>query len=103
MSINSVIGDIISLIWLDVTGGVLPVLTIRAIVEIALEYLDEAEEILIVNPKASEELSRIADQNGTKLHKRFAYDRKNKKGVLVESNRIAAELEHEEIITVDVR
>lgn len=78
-------------------------LTVAAIIGSALEYLDEADDILIVDPKASKELERIAAKKGSKPHKRFAYDRKSKKAVLVESNRIADELKNEEFVTVDVR
>lgn len=78
-------------------------LTITAIIETALEYLTEADEIVIVDPKTSKELERIAAKKGSKPHKRFAYDRKNKKGILLESNRMADELKDEEYVTVDVR
>lgn len=81
----------------------LAILTIAAIIDAAIEHMQDADSIEIVDPSASYELERIAKQRGSsKRHKRFAYDRKSKKAVLVESNRIADELEDTEHVTIDI-
>lgn len=81
----------------------LAVLTIAAIIDVVVEHMEEAKSIEIVDPAVSAELERIASQRGsTKRHKRFAYDRASRKAVLVESNRIAEELEDTDHVTIDL-
>jgi hypothetical protein len=80
----------------------LAILTVSAIVEAVVDYFPNADTIQIVDPSASRELERIAAQKGSKQHKRFAFDRKTKKTVMVEGNKIAPELRGEEIIDVDI-
>ena len=93
---------IVTLIVIAVAA--LATLTIAAIIDVALEYFNEANQVLIVDPKVSEELERIANEKSTgKEYVRYVYDRKSKKAVLVESNNLADELNNAETITVDIR
>lgn len=80
----------------------LAALSIAAIVEVALEYF-ETDQVLVVDPKTTDELERVAKKHGSRAHKRFVYDRGSKKAVLVESDRIAKEMRDDEVITVDIR
>jgi hypothetical protein len=81
----------------------LALLTLAAILEVAVDYFPTANQIMIVDPSVSQELERIAAERTTRPHKRFAYDRATRKAVLVESNHIADELKNEDLITVSVR
>lgn len=82
----------------------LAVLSIGAIVDIAIEHMESAKTIEIIDPGTSAELERIAAQKGsTKRHQRFVYDRSSRKAALVESNRIADDLAGADIVTVDIR
>ena len=82
--------------------SLLVILTVTAIIEVAVEYIQDAETIVIVDPATSHELERIAAQKSSKPHKRFAFDRQSGKAVLVASNKIADELKDEDVIEVDV-
>jgi hypothetical protein len=97
MPVEIFIGLVVACLWL------LAVLTLAAILEVAVDYFPTANQIMIVDPSVSHELERIAAERTTRPHKRFAYDGATKKAVLVESNYIADELKNEDLITVSVR
>lgn len=80
----------------------LAALSIAAVVEVALEYF-ETDQVLVIDPKTTDELERVARKHGNQAHKRFVYDRETKQAVLVQSNRIAKEMRDDDVITVDVR
>lgn len=80
----------------------LAMLTIAAIIEVALEYF-ETDEVLVIDTKTTAELERVAKMHGSKPHKRFVFDKRSKQAVLVESNHISEEMKNEELITVDIR
>lgn len=81
----------------------LAIISIAAIMECVFKYWDEIDdEVMIVSPAVSSELEKIAEQKGSKQHKRFAYNKATKNAVLVESDSISDELSSNDVVTVSV-
>ncbi|MBE9263642.1 hypothetical protein IQ224_16230 [Microcystis sp. LEGE 00066] len=81
----------------------LAMISIAAVMEVIYKYWDDLDdEVLIIDPKASSELAKIAKQKGSKKHKRFVYNPVTREALLVESNSISNQLEDEDVVYITI-
>lgn len=81
----------------------LAMISIAAVMEVIYKYWDDLDhEALIIAPEAASELQKIANQKGSKKHKRFVYNPVTREALLVESNSISNQLEDEDVVYITI-
>jgi hypothetical protein len=77
-------------------------ITVVAVIQSVIQYFEDADELLILDPSTSNELEKVAKEYTSKKHVKYIYNRVSNIAVLVESDSIDYDLEDKDAVTINL-